>query len=805
MILRLLPGLYVCACTVALVAIVRRFLDPLPWRVALAMLALVVATFAPVLFGGAVLLPLDNLRGHAPFALLPAPPVPGNYLQGDLVTLIAPLRAPVRTAFLAGAWPLWNPLVGAGVPLLADPQAQPFSPLQLLALPLPLVDAAAVVGALRVLAAMLFTFLFLRRQRLAEGPAFAGALAWGLSGFVLLWLGWPLSSVGAFLPAALWAVTLALERGARRDLVALALASLALLLAGHPESELYAFVFVFAFAVARARSLRGVPGLELRRRAVRAAAATAAALLLALPVSWPSLHAGAESQRAAELLARRQAPAGTIHVASPPWERDWASFAVGRLLPLVAPNAFGNDRFGRYWGPENSNEDASGFVGSATVLLALLGAAVTAGGRARWGGTVRGGISPRARLRPQERLLQATVVVALAVIVLPPALRPWADRLPLMLQSTSYYHRLVLLVGFGLVALAACQLDRVERGDGARWPLTVLAAVLAGIVAWGVLAHPAPGDPAALDVLRFGWLRWHLRFLVATVAVVFVAWRRSWSAPAVAALVAAELLLVHAPANPPSPRELAFPRLPVFAALAAAGGPVRLSGLDGALAPNLASLYALADARAYDPMMPAACATALRSMHLLAPFADGDGAAPADPALDALGVRYLVAPPGAAPPAAARTVFADETATVFERSSPPVSALLAGDAPRAGAAAPGPAPSAASPALARVKLAAGELPGDPLERPGELRAAVCQDGGWRLLADGRPVRSPGDGEPLVHARLPTGSRDVALLYRPPRFLAGSAAGAAGACALLLLGTAPPGTAPPRGRGRLRRR
>ncbi len=39
---------------------------------------------------------------------------------------------------------------------------------------------------------------------------------------------------------------------------------------------------------------------------------------------------------------------------------------------MVAPNTFGNSRYAHYWGPGNSNEDASGFVGTAALLAALL-------------------------------------------------------------------------------------------------------------------------------------------------------------------------------------------------------------------------------------------------------------------------------------------------------------------------------------------------------------------------------------------------------------------------------------------------
>ncbi len=762
MFLDLLPGLYVAVVTVALAAVVRRWLDPLPWRVTLAVLFLVLVVFAPVLFGGQVLLPLDTLRGQVPFQQLPAPAAHGNFLQQDLVTLIAPQLARVRAAFADGRWPLWNELVGTGVPLLGNPQAQAFQPLQLVALPFSLAAAAGVVAALRVVIAMLSTFLLLRRQRVGEGAALAGAFGWGLGGFVLLWLGWPLANVGALLPAVLWATSLVLDRGERRDLVALALAAGALLLAGHPETELYALVFVAAFAVARARRASVVEGGEVaRRRLLAVAGAVAIAALLAAPVLLPAAHATANSQRAAELLARRDAP-GSVQVAAPAWERSWGRFALGRWLPILAPNAFGNSRFLHYWGPENSNEDASGFVGSATVMLALLG---LFGHRA---------------LYPQERLLQGALVVSLLLLVLPPALRAWNDRLPLALQSTTYYHRLLLIVGFALVCLGAYELDRIARGSGARWPLVVIVAtMLASLVAWAIVAHPSPTAPETLAVLRFGWLRWHLRFLVAAAALLIFARGRAWMPPLVAALVAAELLLAHASANPPMPRELAFPRLPVLAFLGERLGAQRLIGLDGALAPNVASVYGLADLRAYDPLTPAHCAQALLP---LPPSSGNFDDSAARARLAVLGMSMVIAPPTSLPSLAYRTVYADATAKVLAADAAPVVQVVDGEAPKRESLA------VRAPALRDNRWRATLAPTSA--QPG-LLTSICQDGGWRVLADGRPIASSEPGLPFVASTLPHGVRALELLHRPPRFLVGCLAAACGIAALLLIALRPP--------------
>src|SRR5262245_23715010 len=247
----LLPGLWLGVLAVLLLRALRRWYDPVPAPVAAVFGLILLILFAPVLFGGRLLLPLDNLRGQAPFKSLAPTDPHGNILQGDLIELIGPSINEGRQAWLAGRWPLWNAQVGAGMPLLADPQAQALQPLVLLGYPLPVPRAAGVTAALRVLAALIFSFLWMRRQGLSEEAALAGSFAYGLGGFVLLWLGWPIANPAALLPAVLYAVARCDDPGGRRDALLLAAAAFALLLGGHPETILYALGLTLAFLLDR--------------------------------------------------------------------------------------------------------------------------------------------------------------------------------------------------------------------------------------------------------------------------------------------------------------------------------------------------------------------------------------------------------------------------------------------------------------------------------------------------------------------------------------------------------------------------
>src|SRR6185295_13022556 len=221
----LLPGLWVLALALLLAWVLRRWFDAIPsrcwvtWGIVLALM------FGAVLFGGRVMLPLGYLTRAAPFTGLVRGQPPGNLLQSDLVLQIAPWLERVRAAYAAGSWPLWNPLAGAGEPLLANPQSQALQPLVGLALPFPVAAGFGVVAALRVLLALAFTWLLLRRQGISETVALAGSLAYGLAGFLQLMLGWPLAGSATFLPVLLYGLVMVDQRGARRDSLLLALAT----------------------------------------------------------------------------------------------------------------------------------------------------------------------------------------------------------------------------------------------------------------------------------------------------------------------------------------------------------------------------------------------------------------------------------------------------------------------------------------------------------------------------------------------------------------------------------------------------
>jgi hypothetical protein len=368
--LDVLPGLYFLLLAGVLAAVLGRWYDALPRWALLVFVGLPLALFFRALFCGGVQLPLEVLRMHIPYRELPPEGTHSVFLQRDLVHQIAPWALEVKRALRTGRWPLWNRYVGAGMPLMADPQAQAFQPLVLAAYPLTLWSAWAVTGALKVCLALVFTFLLLRRQGLAEAAALGGAVAYGLGNFLLLWLGWPIANGAALLPVALYAVVRCDVAGGRRDWLLLTLTLAAVLLAGHPEMMVYVIGFLGLFLLDRARCRERGRGGLLARGALAlgiAAALASPVLLLARTYLPTTLRAAAVRQ----LLAPRPVAELWHQLLLPQTLMEWRREAAGRLLPIAAPRALG-DLYSAYWGSGNFIEHAGSFAGTASLLLVLV-------------------------------------------------------------------------------------------------------------------------------------------------------------------------------------------------------------------------------------------------------------------------------------------------------------------------------------------------------------------------------------------------------------------------------------------------
>jgi Bacterial membrane protein YfhO len=445
-----------------------------------------------------------------------------------------PWETMAYTMLRAGRLPLWNPLVGAGAPLLANYQVAIFYPPNWLYLLIPVEYGMGLLGLLHLLWAGAGMMAYLRRLGLGMLGQALGAIAFSLSGYLIGRFGFlSITSAVAWLPWLMWAVDGLLASGVE-DIsparVALLAAITALqLLAGHAQTAFYSIVLAAVYTIWRAQSSQG--GARARR-------------LFGVfgGLGLGALIAAVQLVPTAELVLQSQRAGGVDRLAGLTY-----SFWPWRLLTLVAPNLFGSPAAGNYDGYAAYWEDAI-YVG--LLPLVMVGHAV-----ARW-----------LRERASGQVTQAARVVPFFGVMLPIVfIMALGKNSPLFMWLFDHNvpgfvtfqapTRWMLLLEFGLCTLAAIGADAWKTSKaGLFWTRLLTAGGVSFIVAGLLASHYAGG------AIRYGFIP-AMFWLGGTIIVVGAAslllpqaeareaWRPLWEI-LILTVVAVDLVASHWGLNP---------------------------------------------------------------------------------------------------------------------------------------------------------------------------------------------------------------------------------------------------------------
>jgi hypothetical protein len=720
-----------------------------------------------------------------PAAAAPAGDGRGNPLLRDVTSQIQPWLLFSRRELRAGRLPAWNPHQFAGSPFWANGQSAPLFPLHLLFAVVPLQLGFVLLPWLRLVIGGCGVWMLGRELDLGPQAALVAALTFALSGMPVSFALFPMGNALALVPWVLWAVerlaaTAAPGASARAMLPAaagLAVAAGLQLLAGHPETAAHTALLSLIYLAVRGAA-RPVAVWMGWAAGWLAGAALAAVQLLPLALILP------------ETARWQAAPGGT----EPP-----LGLLLQQPLRLVLPELYGHPAHGTWWGPFNYSATAV-YAGALALPLAAAGLARVCRSR------------PSAIRDRRWLALAVTAAFAFAAAYHWPVVRDLLAALPVLGRAA--HHRLLFGVELGLALLAGAGCDEwlAGRGRGIVAGSAAAGALLAA--AWAL--HHAAWAAHGLLAVEAGWTA-----AVAGVALLLalsLRLDRDWRfrlAPLLPALALCDLLAAHGAINPGLPLARLYP--PTGAVRFLARQPGRVAGVGEALRPNAAMVYGLYDPRGDDPVKLVGYESVYRR------FAAGDPvyfqpvSQWSSPWLDRLGVRWVVAGPAEAAPAAGwRLAYAGADARVYER---PTALPLVRWAPPAGPpAGPPPAaraergtvPAAAAQAAAALAPAApakegfaagtGSPPADlaVLRRepglwriawssaePRLLVVAECWAPGWRALVDDEPRPVEAAAGMLLGVRLGPGAGRVELRYRPPGLLAGAAVSAAALLALVV--------------------
>ncbi len=594
-----------------LVLALRRWLTPVPWRVAALFFALTLVFLHGAVFTSKLPVPVDEVAQGYPWRGVVGPVTPRNPLTNDTVKLFLPWMQVAREELFHLRAPLWNRYSFGGYPLLGNGESAPFSPLFLATLFVPLPKQIVAMAGLKIFVALLFTYLFVKREGAGDAAAIFAAIAFAWSVFMSVFLYYSTASVMAFLPAAAYAVV-------RRSAVFMALVVATLMANGHPESVFHIAIGCVAVLLCDwVAELLGdwVAGpsnqaTKQPRYSINPSNSIIGALLglaLSAPAWVPVLE---QIPLSARYAAMRQG-------------ESFGRLPVTALWALMMPNGFGN--------PVRHNWSWIGqYAGVAVSYAGLLPLALFAAAF----------VAPKTSRRDR-----ALGVVAIALFVMAMDWTPLSRLPPLSLVAND---KLRCVAIFFAIVVAAKALDVSRR-------LFAAFAIPIGILSvYAFRAHPTLMRP--VDLIG-----------MATLIAFFVLPSRA--APA---LVAIELFVLNAGFNALVDQKYFRPRLPIVEALRARAPaePYRVAGLDWTLIPNASAQYGLEDIRGSDPMAFASYDRYLQRFTVQEPgtwvrrVVD-----PTAAELDFLNVRYLMTDPGAAPGGRWREVYRGPDGGLFENMS----------------------------------------------------------------------------------------------------------------------------------------
>ncbi len=685
-------------------------------------MALTLVFLHGAVFSNKLPVPVDEVARGYPWRGLFGDLVAANPLTNDTVKLFLPWMQVVREELAHGRAPLWNRYSFAGYPLLANGESAPFSPLFLATLIVPLPKQIVAMAALKIFAALLFTYLFLKREKVSDAAAVFGAIVFGFSTVMTVFLYYSTASVVAFLPAAIFALLHAIDRQSKASIVFVALVIATLLANGHPESVLHIAVgcggillIELMGGVWRSRGLAGpqsrdtTPPEQPRdtvtatlRNIARRFRAPLTGVVTGLALGGPAWVPVLEQVRISERFASLR---NAVPVPMLPFNAGWA---------IISPNGFGNPvRHNWSWAPHYIGVAIS-YAGLLPLALALAAMFVR-----------------RTEARDRGRIALAIILffVAMDWTMFGHAL----NAIPPFNIAANDKLRFVCIFLIAIVGAKALDVSKTAMAI-ASTPIVLLAIYV--YVKRSNLMRP-------IDLIG----------VAAILIFMFVPQRfRSWAA---VALVFAELAAFNSGFNALVDAKYFRPPLPIVDALRAHAPrePFRVAGLAWVLLPDSSAQYGLEDVRGSDPMAFATYDSYLRrftapELGWLPLIKDANR-----PELNFLNVRFLLGEPDSSPGGAWRLLYRGADGTLWENPA----------------------------VLPRFFARGAEVRNLRSDAPGEFAMTIVAPSptlieSSEVLAPGRRVYVGGHRVPLRHIdgtfigfEVPAGTSDVRVVYRPMSF------------------------------------
>jgi hypothetical protein len=586
---------------------IRRWIEPVSWRMAGLCLAIALAVVGRSVFTTGMPVPLDEVVRGYPYRGIFGEVVAQNYLTNDTVKQILPWMHTVREQMFSGQVPLWNPHLFSGYPLLGNGQSAPFSPVFLATLFVPLPKQIVAMAGVKLFLALLFGFLLVRREGVSDAAAMFASVVFALAIFNNVFLYYPMTAVTLLLPAAAYGVLWALRERRAAPMVFVAIVVASLLAGGHPESVVHVTVAVLVLVGIEWIAPRWAAERFSWRDLLRVTVAALLGLALAAPAWVPVVEQALVSVRVDSLRSAAAAP----------------TFPATAIWAMLNPDGFGN--------PARQNWSwIFAYTHVASLYLGLIATAL-----------IPAAIFARRHATRERLLIASAFVFFLAAMKWGFVAEIFYAAPPLSWVAHDRFRFVICL----FVAMAAAHaLNRFGRAEA--FVTAVTGTALGGLAVYvlTVMHRRNLFSPElAIGVIVL------IVFIVASFIV------RSRVATMAAVLTALELFTFNYVYNAVVDGRYYAPRLPIIEALRDHSKnfqePFRVLGFDWVFLPNAAAQYGLEDIRGSDPMAWGPYGEFLRTAAVQDQWIeDVKRIADAEhPIVDFLNVRYLLTEPGMDP------------------------------------------------------------------------------------------------------------------------------------------------------------
>lgn len=734
----------------------------------LALAAVLSVLLHEALFLGKGLTPADGIFRLPPWQGMLQRPV-SNYMLSDQYVTLAPLRHFIYDTLRDWKMPLWNPYLNCGVPSIGMMQMAPFFPVNFILSIIEPFRAGGLAAFLKLFFAGAFMFLYMRQLGAGTAASLFSGIAFGLSGFMIVWLGHPHTNSAALLPLLLYFIDAGLAGSSRRPWIGLAAAYGCMVLGGHPPTIIHLSALLPVYFIFRSwdRPLSQRAGPALFFTLAVATGVLIAAVQLLPYVEYYRWSSTDEVNRTMQRWLTHLPLSTLTHFVMPLISGSPARRfeSLGLALGLTG-------------GPADNFNERTGYVGLLSLFLALV-----------------------ALLYRRDRIVRFYGWFSLACFYVIWGL-PWASRiihaLPLLGLITST--RLLLPLGFSLAVLAGLGLDELgRRGAAVKTPLSICLGTATALFFFWLWEAFRPLWPELTAAEKgFLWGQFPVFFggvLAAGLLLVLPRALARWGKILALAWLSTELVYYGIGYNPALERALYYPKTPALEFLARDPSLFRVLGLGWTLTPNTNILYKIQDARGQDYV------TVKRYEELITGaagqyfFYNTVQELPAS--LAALGVKYLLAPNDWKPAPGFERVYAGEI-SIYRSAAPVERARIlfdyrVGDAAQTLSLArspdfdpkrlllleqePAPAQKSAAPGEAVSARVVSYAPNEVIleasaPRPGFLLLLDTYYPGWKAFVNKAPATIYRADYNFRAVQVPAGKSLVRFVYTPLSFYAG---------------------------------